>query len=530
MLICIAVSCVCIDSQTHAVPTLLRLAASQRSSHDHKDSFTVLTVGAINYKEVVLNWIRHLQLLKVEKYIIICTDKEIYSVIGAAHGVLVEYNTNATLTYLKRKQTVIINARPGNYTHRPTESTKETASSDNVVATWSTLFRRHLLGKPEKMFERLNSLVDPDIFSDRPVGPAGYNSSESGWIYDRKKAFSIMMYIKYSSILALLSAGHSVVWSDVDCVWVKMCAVNFLSTLAESSNNMDRRNILYRNRRHLLRANSSRVPHVVNSTESALKIQDQLAKLTKIQVDFASQQGASPYQTSDTIGTAICTGFFVVNPTPASLLLISAVQQTMISSVDGSCGRNCSVDDQSVVNGLLMQYGNLQVWAARNSKILYGPSYATNNRMEETRFLHTNLNFPRHMVAHEQYNQLSLGKRLEIRDNLTAPIVIGFLPYDLFPRGDARVNATALDARMRRFRARNNITNTTYLAPTKNKLMNSRQAGRRNSNEWNHMKEDACIWHMYSKKDGDTKVLAMIRDGVYLIDQNNETMKGSVLV
>jgi hypothetical protein len=623
--------------QMDAVPALLQLAASQHSSHDGKNSFTVLTVGAINYKDVVLNWIHHLQLHKVEKYIVVCTDREIFAEVGASHGVLVEYNVNATLTYQKikypkkkrkrsRYERYIIRRESAQETgsskvadlqtrHAPDDgepveakmaasgvrgrslstidyeraSLKKPERSErtNAPVTVTKKIRRYLLGsveqavqkesingmnhdfsdsKPNKMMKnrrrttQINSRTqttntnsflkrtraDSTRYLNFTRSASSYssnktrylanqknnvtsfrnstinrmmpplfrsNSSESKWKFDNKKAFSIMMYIKYSSLLTLLSAGHSVVWSDVDCVWVKMCAVNFLATFAVKDAKWYNRHKVH---------GRQLTSHLLQGNQTELNIQDELDKLAKAKVDIASQQGSSPFKTSEVIGTAICTGFFVVNPSPASLLLIAAVQQTMISSVDGSCGRNCSVDDQSVVNGLLMKYGNLQEWADQNSKIMYGPSHVTNNHREETHFLHTNLTFPHFMVNHEQHSQLSPGKRLVSGAN--TPIAIAFLPYDLFPRGDSRVNATAWELLVRKSREHGNTTNTTaFRGPVKNKLMTSSEANKKNANEWNDLKEYACIWHMYSKKDGDTKVLAMIRDGVYTRDQIDES-------
>jgi hypothetical protein len=655
---------------------LLQLAASQSTSQDGKNSYTIITLGASNYKEVVLNWIHHLEQLKVKKYIVLCTDKEIYAAVGAAHGVLIDYNVNATLKKYqkkKRSKTKAYSERYADHIDEQRATAQETGSSHAIdlktgkvravgertmvttvtstgvrgnkeskttvfrspvkhsasepepdqnkqdedkdtstIGKWATstlskIFRRHLLGDAQvtAQLDRIEDMVQdisqsgtnkdrkksnrrrnttkstprnhtrqitsarnhskygtprassyssnrtrysPNIrnytnfrnYTASRLAALGWNSSyyrsasstsrssASKWIFDKQKAFTILMYIKHSSILALLSAGHSVVWSDVDCVWIKMCAVEFLTTFAEPTKDANWHNRPNGNGRQLTATRLSYTrPHVPRvglhtSTESKLLIQDELEKLTKTKVDIATQQGSSPFETSDVIGTAICTGFFVVNPTPASLLLISAVQQTMISSVEGTCGKNCSVGDQSVMNEHLMNFGNLRGWAEHNSKIFYGPSYVTNNQMEETHFLDTNLNFPQSMIADEQHNQLSLGKRLVSVPN--TPIVIGFLPYDLFPRGDARVNATALEIQIQRARERSNRTHTRFRAPVikKNKLMTSGQAKIKNANEWADLKENACIWHMYSKKDGKTKVLAMIRDGVYMRDKIDE--------
>jgi hypothetical protein len=476
-------------------------------------------LGAINYKGVVLNWIHHLERLKVKNYIVLCVDRNIYEIVGAAHGVLIDYNVNATLKKYRRKKGIRI-SRSSESNEQITDNT-EVQSIDKPVLSESfsgrQIYEERKLTSQQVVHDVRGTETDTTqnkvSSSNRRRVPKAVKSSPPKWLFDKQKAFTIMMYIKHSSILALLSAGHSVVWSDVDCIWVKICAVSFPSMFAIPTAKDGSR--LHGNEiGRFQQSINSYVRTILGiSTDTKPKIE---------QVDIAVQQGSSPFETSDVVGTAICTGFFVVNPTPASLLLIAAVQQTMISSVQGTCGENCSVGDQSVMNEHLMNYGNLKRWAERNSKIMYGPSYVTNNLIEETHFLHTNLSLPQQMIADAQHNQLSFGKGLVSNPN--TPIVIGFLPYDMFPRGDARVNTTALAIRYQKVHERNNHTNIKFRSPTirKNKLMTSHQARAKNANEWADLRENACIWHMYSKKDGKTKILTMIRDGVFIKDLIDE--------
>jgi hypothetical protein len=602
-----------------AAPLLLRLAAAQAKKKGGGYSYTIVTLGASNYKEVVLNWINHLEQLSIKKYIVLCVDQEIYKEVGPEHAILVEFNVNVTLKKYVRKRSSrtitsaesYVNLLYNSNNHYEgdklftssafkggvsyVEKEKPAGTTQQRFAAFKkgverpppepgpffgrmfSFIKRRLTGLPAKVNDAVASstsrISGPGKTNIVSRGPPKYNRSKYSasnywqarpnvtritrnvtritrnataysryrnrtmtartnslnrtrtsifrsnytsyhrapspkYIYDKQKAFTIMMYIKHSSILALLNAGHSVVWSDVDCIWIKSCAVSFISSFAAPAVGSPALH------RHLAVSQTERRLGTTNTTESDIRIREELDKLTRVHVDIATQQGASPFATSDIIGTAICTGFFVVNPTPAGLMLISAVQQAMIATVDGSCGKNCSVGDQSAMNEILTEHGNLKEWAVHNSKILYGPSHVTYNALEETHFLATNLTVPRHLT--QDTTQLQ-----QLHDSGHIPIVVGFLPYDLFPRGDSRVNVTQMELQVAQARLRSNRTGYSRRYPIikKNKLMSTGQAKIKNANEWADLKETACIWHMYSKKDGKTKVMAMVRDGVYLRDK-----------
>jgi hypothetical protein len=544
--------------RTVQLDNLVALADKQRATLSlvNPNPYTVITLGAYNYKPVVHNWIFHMEKLNVTNYIVLCADKQIYQEIDPGHAVLMDPTFKLNLTYVRAKKKKPISSRTRTTTKkrntaihskslaeaaaglagirssgdileisRPDRSKKarvykdgklimvmtpEPGSGDrsaesgpsvtNTIMKYSKNmldFRRAESGKLARdriaLRNGIPDELDPAATADqsqqrrrklekidgRPP-PANVNSKSSlskstAKMFEKRlktigleKGFSILMIIKHAAIDALLTAGHSVVWSDVDCIWMKRCAVDRVESLAQPKQT------------------------TIKPVKSALLSMTPSAEPI---VDIASQQGLFPPETSDLLGTAVCTGFFVVNPTTGSLILIRSVKNAIIKQLASS---KSGKGDQKTLNTVLMQIGGMKLGRGNLPKFLYGPSKITKQ--------------PREAMLKLDLKLLSLEEEHEG----LVPFTVGFLPYDLFPRGDANLPTTA---------AVNEGTTTVASVKLTEKPKKITEAERqkltsemvqKNADEWDELHRDACIWHMYSQKKGDVKVESMRRDGVFL--------------
>jgi hypothetical protein len=522
---------------------LLELADNQTISNPNS-KFTIITIGAINYKPVVHNWVRHMKRLNISNYIVLCADKLICEEMDPAHAILMAPTLRLNLTSARR--------------WRQRRIPKRTYSGGKPKV--SSLSRRLL---------RTADTVTDTGFSGSITGsfvPSEFNSEQALRIYRKRvrdiglgRAFSVLMIIKHSAIYALLSAGHSVVWSDVDCLWIQRCAYDTVHALARPT--FREYYSAYLHNKGIQQAN--RVSNFNNYSGPALRdrvsIVHQLAQNHSHNpdfIDFASQQGLYPQEMSGIIGTAICTGFFVVNPTPAALLVIREVRNSIIRVLASAQG---GMGDQNTMNTVLLKMAKMKRGKSQYvlstfsdsaledvvvDKFEYGPS-ATTGRPQDVMFKMKVLLDPN---RHQQI-PAPLIRRRDEEDKKKLPFTVGFLPYDLFPRGDAGTHnvqqlqeqaqeqvlqrpaeySSAWAFSLKRFaesafyrassafqsapqKPRPVVINTTaVLAATK----------QRNADEWNALSSKACIWHMYAQKTGDSKVESMQRDGV-LADSRQE--------
>jgi hypothetical protein len=351
------------------------------------------------------------------------------------------------------------------------------------------------------------------------------------------KAFSVLMVIKHSSIYALLSAGHSVVWSDVDCIWVQRCAYDYMDAFARPVFHS-----YYKN--HLLDKGIRGTGHALNfNNYSEQALRDRVNMVQKMSnppyyqrdegfVDFISQQGLFPTEMSELIGTAICTGFFVVNPTAGSLTVVRAVRNSIIKLLaSGKPGKG----DQKTLNFVLMDLAKMYsrhknhvlstslassiINDTLTDRFVYGPSVNTGRPKEEILKLQLRIRSAADAIAAARMGALDSGSGY-------APFTVGFLPYDLFPRGDARVSDPNMNTNSQLEHSYNwpsSPKNVAVSALTKvpdetkaDKTKTALKVVQHNADEWSSLSSSACIWHMYSQKTGESKVESMQRDGVLL--------------
>lgn len=438
----------------------------------------VLTIGASNYLPVIENWISHVEALNVSSYVVLCVDQELYNHLDPSHAVLMTPSFHLHLTAVasvKRKSKnkskrssylEALNRTGGNKTH-PTLFTRDAigmkrgskrsskkefqwtrASNMNVkTATVQRRLKMKSKGRARAVRRKENTsniITSPTVWNS--LAMLSQRIEELG----RTDGFSVLMIIKHAAILMLLKAGFSVVWSDVDCVWLRPCALTQLQQLIRN-----------------------------NATTAS-----------RLAVDIAGQQGMFPYEMSSVIGTALCTGFFLVNPTPLAQQLIEAVKMRLIYSIGMSMGKG----DQKTMNAVLFEVGDLRKYNKN------GNHGANRNETNKQLYLHMHLK----LASTSLFRGGSGNTAPVFKDSTNMSdlrnsghnFVVAFLPYALFPRGDARTDKQQ----------------------TMNKTELTLAIVQRNIDEWAAYRENACIWHMYSSKSGQVKVNSMQRDGVLVHD------------
>jgi hypothetical protein len=172
--------------------------------------------------------------------------------------------------------------------------------------------------------------------------------------------------------------------------------------------------------------------------------------------DIVAQRGLSPTVVSDMVGVTVCTGFMMIRPTDQAKSLIDLV---LYHAVNGRLG------DQFPMNLALFKFGG---FSQGGSKLAYKSSSFSID------IANPNANYNR-------------GDS----NNIT----IGLLPYREFPRGlerDLHLNGT----------------------DEHDQEAEDDSSGR----EWTALAKGACIWHRQAEKRGISKVAAMRRDGVLVID------------
>jgi hypothetical protein len=485
--------------------------------------YTVITVGAINYRPVVHNWIHHMKRLNVSNFIVICVDQLIYDELDPDHAILMTPLVHLNLTHVR------VNRRQAKRRQKSTLGlpTGEKRRLDNYENTESA---------------RSDFQIDSSTRHNQPIVATGPQATEQQMYEDRlqsiglDKAFSVLMVIKHSAIYALLSAGHSVVWSDVDCIWLRRCTLDYLDAFAKplfgdyyQSYIADKETTDDRQLQGVINYSLPVLQGRIGTIQKRFK-QPDFRKNDNF-VDFVSQQGLHPSQMSELIGTAICTGFFVVNPTPGSLILIRAVRNSIVallaSSVQGS-------GDQKTLNTVLLDQARMYnkdkncVLSTSSSpvssemsspesqnvvgKFVYGPSLVTGHPKDE--MLRMKVRIGTSKAFSSVKLMMKAGRRRS--KNEVFPFTVGFLPYDLFPRGDGGVVEYKAPVHPEQ------IKDTADTEALQSRQIHFAQAGKlastqqRNADEWNSLSSTACIWHMYSQKTGESKVESMQRDGVFV--------------
>jgi hypothetical protein len=535
--------------------------------------FTVITIGAINYKGVVLNWVRHMKRLNISNYIVICVDQLIFEELDPLHALLMAPTFRLNLSSPRRWK------YKRDKVSRPSLTFSKTKESPAPITTpigpeRTNLPNRRLRATPLEQpastetrgYRIRNSKSDNASLVGRDrvrksLSELKVRQNHRGFEKRIKniglgRAFNVLMITKHSVLYTLLSAGHTVVWSDVDCVWLRPCAFDSLDALARPvfrdyySHYLQERGIRQRNH-HINHNNYS-----VSALRERIAVVQRMATPSRTgahtdYIDFASQQGLHPHEMSHIIGTAICTGLFAVNPTAASLLVIRSVRDAiiglLISATDG-------MGDQKLMNTKLIGLAGIENGSytlsassasAKNEatvgRIEYGPSSLTGRPQDELfqmKVLLTSDPFAR--------------TRDEDAATERIPFTVGFLPYNLFPRGDAASSASSdlqqsherdpgqeqgrpptkqsstwsfsfknvAESIFLKARVTMNPSSLAELENPPSKIVNVQAVieatKQRNADEWKALSSSACIWHMYAQKTGESKVESMLRDGVLL--------------
>jgi hypothetical protein len=528
--------------------------------------FTTITIGAVNYKGVVLNWVRHMKRLNISNYIVICVDQLIFEELDPLHALLMAPTFRLNLSSPRRWK------YKRDKVSKPSLTFSKTNESPTPIRPESANVPNRRLRAPPleqpastetRGYRIRNSKSDNASLAGRDrvrksLSELKVRQNHRGFEKRIKniglgRAFNVLMITKHSVLYALLSAGHTVVWSDVDCVWLRPCAFDSLDALARPvfrdyySHYLQERGIRQRNH------------HINHNNYSVSALRERIAVVRRMvtpsrtgahtdYIDFASQQGLYPHEMSHIIGRAICTGLFAVNPTAASLLVIRSVRDAIISLLISA---KDGMGDQKLMNTKLIGLAGIENGSytlsassasAKNEatvgRIEYGPSSLTGRPQDELfqmKVLLTSDPFAR--------------TRDEDAATERIPFTVGFLPYNLFPRGDAasgdlqqsherdpgqeqgrpptKQSSTwsfsfknVAESIFLKARVTMNPSSVAELENPPSKIVNVQAVieatKQRNADEWKALSRSACIWHMYAQKTGESKVESMLRDGVLL--------------
>jgi hypothetical protein len=196
-------------------------------NHSNLNQFPFLIITGANYAYIdsVLNWIRHIELLHYKRYIILCYDSKIFNIVGAEHGVEISLpsNTDAFISVnrFQMKQNISTNKvstinHNQSYGHENSGRDRERRNALQRKLTATTL----TTNSSEQMSVRLQ-LRQTD-------------SRTRLWLYKKllksENKFNAMMLFKHAAVYESIKLNIPTVWSDVDSVWLKSCAINYLKS------------------------------------------------------------------------------------------------------------------------------------------------------------------------------------------------------------------------------------------------------------------------------------------------------------
>jgi hypothetical protein len=467
----------------------------------------ITTIAAINYKSVVLNWIHHMNRLQVDNYLLICVDREIETVINdTRHTVLIEpffrlhfAPTSQKTDNMNKKVNTMIMNKESKFVHLKNNNNNKNKEFQRISKG-----KRHLsvkndesdLGMLKQEIERRIVLTNPHL-----LGPSKHNKHMLPRLVDfcfhklekinSRFPFSLLMILKHTVLATLLQAedknsedGLAVVWSDADAVWLRPCVLDSIQAVVGSKR--------------------------------------------KEAIDFAAQQGLFPYEVSDIWGSAICTGLMIVNPTASSIRTFQLVRDKLLSLLMSktSCGDGCK-GDQKLLNYMLLRvteprhpadalisYGNLTF----DADTMQSSSMSSQLQILRRQFIDTNgsINVADINLDNVQAIQALPAPRTPVAN--TQPLSIAFLPYQFFPRGDARTQ-TDMEANKGTSTSRNGPKHEPKQGRMKSNVEEQAEKMtmmKRNWLEWGQSRSHACVWHMFALKSAGSKVDTMRRDGVYL--------------
>jgi hypothetical protein len=89
--------------QVSELTKLVELADNQTIKNPNS-KYTIITVGAFNYKPVVHNWVHHMNKLNISNYVVLCVDQLIYRELDPAHAILMAPTFHLNLTHVRMKK------------------------------------------------------------------------------------------------------------------------------------------------------------------------------------------------------------------------------------------------------------------------------------------------------------------------------------------------------------------------------------------------------------------------------------------
>jgi hypothetical protein len=504
------------DQLQSLIASATTLKQTQLRTHPDNKPVIITTIAAINYKSVVLNWIHHMNRLQVDNYLLICVDREIETVINdTRHTVLIEpffrlhfAPTSQKTDNMNRKVNTMIMNKESKFVrlnNNNNNKNKEFQRISKGSRQLSVKYDEYELGAVRQEIERRIVLTNPHL-----LGPSKHNKDMLPRLVDfcfhklekinSRFPFSLLMILKHTVLATLLQAkdknredGLAVVWSDADAVWLRPCVLDSIQAVVGSER--------------------------------------------KEAIDFAAQQGLFPYEVSDIWGSAICTGLMIINPTESSIRTFQLVRDKLLSLLMSktSCGDGCK-GDQKLLNYMLLRvteprypadalisYGNLTFDAGT----MQSSSMSSQLQILRRQFIDTNgsINVADINLDNVQAIQALPAPRTPVAN--TQPLSIAFLPYQFFPRGDARtetdMEANTLKGATGPIKGTSTSRNGPNREPQQGRMKSNveEQAEKmtmmkRNWLEWGQSRSHACVWHMFALKSAGSKVDTMRRDGVYL--------------
>lgn len=314
--------------------------------------------------------------------------------------------------------------------------------------------------------------------------------------------FTSYQLAKFDAIEVVLGMNKTVIWSDTDAVWMNRCAYDMLKYMPAA-------------------------------------------------VDVAGQRGLFPTTLSLVTGTCLCSGFFMLRPTAASLALVKAVRVMLLASEDDQSALNKALLELGAFNygteqaevpllpgsgmagmgsghdGAIPRLLNKTIELGMDAKVAESGAKTTKTTLVRRRRRgvdnSTQTLFTSPRPASKKPPPSSRGRGFFKAANKTITgIYLGLLPYNLFPRGQVSVPVTQAMTREEKseyiVRKRRSANETSAAARRSAATAASAPIdSERNEQaiEWRKFAHQACIWHMVSAKEGRTKVVTMKRDGVY---------------
>jgi hypothetical protein len=435
-----------------------------------KSEVIVVTSATYTYRELVFNWIKHLEDLSLRNYIILCFDERMFRFIGPEHGVLMA-NAEANYTDSDGSVTRTERAKKGRIDllkkerMREFEEKMKRARENAGVAgkggqeeeveeekeEEEKRGKRLLLSSSEKRSSVRARVLEAREPREKSAENKAERTSAKKARMTKVKATSVhftsYQLAKFEALHLVVSLGKTAVWSDTDAVWRMNCAYSRLLELPR-------------------------------------------------RVDVAGQRALFPTTLSAITGSCLCSGFFMLRPwSTAVLTFLDQVRKMLLANED----------DQSAVNKALMSLGAF----GYGQETVVLPSGRTERRKKKTSYNSTSVTTTPLKARSTNATSKNTGA------NRT--LVLALLPYHEFPRGKVVAPVTQGMTREQRLEWHNTVSrNSTIRALWRNRTVHPVESPlHEQAVEWRLHKHAACLWHVISDKDGRIKVATMKRDGVF---------------